>query len=180
VVRTRVGYAGGTRVNPSYYSLGDHTETVDIEFDPSQTSYERLLQIFWKNHDPTSKCSRQYMSAIFYHSEEQRTLAERTLREENGRHRKNITTKILPAGPFYDAEDYHQKYLLQKHGALLCGMEVDPGQELIRSHAAARLNGYVGGYGTLEQFEAEWRPLGLTEQMAEYVKTVLRSGRGRF
>lgn len=179
MVRTRVGYAGGTRANPSYHSLGDHTETVDIEYDPQQTNYERLLQLFWRNHDPTSNCSRQYMSAIFYHDDEQKTLAERTMKEQASKHRKNIATKILPAKEFYNAEDYHQKFLLQKHGALLSSMDVEPGDDLIRSHAAARLNGYVGGYGSLEQFETEWEKLGFTNQMAEYVKNVIGTSRRR-
>lgn len=177
MVRTRVGYAGGSSVRPSYYNLSDHTETTDIEFDPQQTSYENMLKIFWRNHDSTARCSRQYMSAIFYHNEEQKTLAERTMKEQAKRQTKNITTKILPAGEFTDAEDYHQKYLLQKHGALISSLDIEPGQELITSHAAARLNGYVGGYGTLHDFEAEWEKLGLTNQMAEYVRNVIRTKR---
>lgn len=151
--------------------MGDHTETVDMEFDPSQTTYSQLLAMFWKNHDSSRSCSRQYMSAIFYNNNEQKTEAERSVQERA--RSGTVTTKVLPAEPFYVAEDYHQKYLLQKHPALLEALEIEPGDQLNGSHVAARLNGYVGGYGTLKQFEAEWPNLGITEQMALYIKKVI-------
>ena len=104
IVRTRVGFAGGTKESPTYRSLGDHTETVELEWDPAVTSYAQLLDIFWNNHDPTSSCSRQYMSAIFYHSEEQKSEAEKSMRVAQENNRRNITTLILPAKEFYNAE----------------------------------------------------------------------------
>ena len=105
IIRTRVGYAGGTKVNPSYYSLGDHTETVDLDYDPSVTNYAELLKLFWNNHDPCTRQKRQYMSAIFYHDEEQKTLAEQTMEEQQGQKNKPIATQILPATEFYVAEE---------------------------------------------------------------------------
>ena len=85
---------------------GDHTETVDIEFDPRKTNYKTLLNCFWKWHNPTSSHSRQYMSAIFYHNDQQRELAEKT-RDEHQQHTvQPIVTVIQKAGPFYDAEEY--------------------------------------------------------------------------
>ena len=105
IIRTRVGYAGGSKVNPSYYSLGDHTETVDVDYDPNVTSYSDLLNIFWNNHDPCTKQKRQYMSAIFYHDEEQKKLAEQTKEEMSGKKSKSIATQILPAKEFYVAEE---------------------------------------------------------------------------
>ena len=104
IVRTRVGFAGGTKESPTYRSLGDHTETVELEGDPAVTSYKNLLDIFWNNHDPTTSCSRQYMSAIFYHSEEQRSEAEKSMKVAQENNRKNITTLIFPAKEFYNAE----------------------------------------------------------------------------
>ena len=104
IVRTRVGFAGGTKESPTYRSLGDHTETVELEWDPAVTSYKKLLDIFWNNHDPTTSCSRQYMSAIFYHSEEQRGEAEKSMKVAQENNRRNITTLILPAKEFYNAE----------------------------------------------------------------------------
>jgi len=170
VLRTRVGYAGGTKPSPTYYSLGDHTETVELDYDPEVTSYSELLAMFWKNHDPGANCSRQYMSAIFYHDEEQKRLAEETKAEME--RAKRIKTQILPMGRFYNAEGYHQKYLLQRHPWLLQALDIDP-EELVENHVAARLNGYVGGYGKAEEFEAEWEKLGLNNKMAEYVKKEL-------
>merc|ERR1712026_93144 len=83
IIRTRVGYAGGSKVNPSYYSLGDHTETVDLDYDPNVTDYAELLNIFWNNHDPCTKQKRQYMSAIFYHDEEQKRLLRKSCLPQN-------------------------------------------------------------------------------------------------
>ena len=106
IIRTRVGYAGGTKVNPSYYSLGDHTETVDVDYDPSVTNYAELLKLFWNNHDPCTRQKRQYMSAIFYHDEEQKALAEQTMEEQKSKKSKAIATQILPATEFYVAEEW--------------------------------------------------------------------------
>lgn len=180
VIRTRVGYAGGSKVNPTYHSLGDHTETVDVDYDPSQTDYPKLLQVFWKNHNPTSKCSRQYMSAIFYHDGEQKRLAEETMKEEQKNHGKPIATTIAPMKEFYIAEDYHQKYILQQHAPVINSLDIDPGDELISCHVAARINGYLGGYGSVPMFEREWSRWGITEKTADYIrKQIISSFRGK-
>ena len=84
--------------------MGDHTETVDLDYDPEVVTYTDLLKMFWKNHDPTVQCKNQYMSAIFYHDEEQKRLAEETMQEAVRNKNRKITTKILPAGKFYQAE----------------------------------------------------------------------------
>ena len=76
MIRTRVGYAGGAKENPTYHNLGDHTETLQIDYDSSKISYEKLLELFWEEHDPTSRSwSRQYKAVVFYHDEEQKRLA---------------------------------------------------------------------------------------------------------
>lgn len=139
------------------------------------TDFSKLLNIFWKDHDPTITCSRQYMSVIFYHNAEQKALAEKTMEKERDSHRRQITTLILPAETFYEAEGYHQKYLLQKHPYLLEALDIDP-DDLIGSHVAARLNGYVGGYGSPKNFDDEWKKLGLNEKMADYVRRVIKNG----
>ena len=195
IIRTRVGYAGGSKVNPSYYSLGDHTETVDLDYDPNVTDYAELLNIFWNNHDPCTKQKRQYMSAIFYHDEEQKRLAEKTMEEMASKQSKSIATQILPATEFYVAEEwvvphaeknmkksellalcsYHQKYMLQHHPWLLESLNINPGEQLISSHVAARLNGYIGGYGKHSDFSAEGPKLGLNEKMIEYVARKMKS-----
>lgn len=179
VIRTRVGYAGGSKVNPTYHKLGDHTETIDIDYDPEETNYSKLLTLFWKHHNPTSNCSRQYMSAIFYHDEEQKKLANESMKMQQNNFNKPITTKILPLEKFYEAEDYHQKYILQRHSFLINALDIDPGEELIQSHVAARINGYIGGYGTMPGFNSEWEKWGITEKMADYIrKQMISSFRG--
>jgi peptide-methionine (S)-S-oxide reductase len=165
-VRTRVGYAGGTRANPTYHSLGDHSETIQIEYDPSEISYEELLEVFWESHNPSRPSySRQYMSIIFYHNEEQQLLALET-RDREAARRGKIYTEIVPAGEFYLAEDYHQKYYLQNTPQLMAEFEaIYPDSDaLVDSTAAARLNGYAGGNGTQEQLERELERLGLSPE----------------
>jgi len=179
IIRTRVGYAGGTKDKPSYYSLGDHTETVDLDYDPEVTDYDKLLKMFWNNHNPTINCSRQYMSAIFYHDDEQKAKAEETMKEAQQKAKGKITTQILPADKFWEAEDYHQKYLLQQHPWVVTALDIDPGEDLIKSHVAARLNGYIGGYGKSSMFDVEWEKLGINEKMAHYVRNqMIRNHRG--
>jgi len=176
ILRTRVGFAGGTKENPTYRSLGDHTETVLLEFDADETNYSDLLDIFWANHDPTTICPRQYMSAIFYHSDQQKTLAEKSMEEaQQKKFRKKITTLILPAGVFYDAENYHQKFLLRKHQWLLNALHLNDDEELKRSPVAARINGYVGGYGNEAAFELERPRLNINQYVYDYVLAEIRS-----
>lgn len=111
------------------------------------------------------------MSAIFYHDDEQKVLAEESMDKLKALAKgKPITTLILPAEKFYIAEDYHQKYLLQQHGWLLSALDINPGEELNESHVAARVNGFVGGYGVKADFDAEWEKLGLNEKMSEYIR----------
>ena len=95
----------------TFYS-GDHTETVQLEYDPNRTTYSDLLTMFWKNHDPTTSHKAQYMSAIFYHNDEQKQLAEETRDEYQKSLRRPIVTKILPAKRFYDAEEYVQSLMI--------------------------------------------------------------------
>jgi methionine-S-sulfoxide reductase len=156
VIRTRVGYSGGTKKNPTYYSLGDHTETFQIDYDPDRITYGQLLDIFWKSHDPSRKAwSRQYMAAVFYHNEEQKQLAIKSREREAERLKIKIYTDVLPAAEFYLAEDYHQKYYLRQVRELAREYtSIYPVlKDFIASTAVARANGYVGGYGTLQNFQ---------------------------
>jgi peptide-methionine (S)-S-oxide reductase len=166
VIRTRVGYAGGSKENPTYYSLGDHSETIQIDYDPTQISYRQLLEVFWNSHNPIYEPgSRQYMSIIFYHSEEQKRLAMETKESEEARLGRHIFTEIVPVSEFYLAEDYHQKYYLRQESALMAEFSaIYPATEdFIASTAVARVNGYVGGYGELATLEKELGLLGLSE-----------------
>jgi len=151
---------------------------VDIEYDPKVTSYAKMLELFWKNHDPTSKCSRQYMSAIFYHNDEQKKLAKETMEAESKKRKRPIQTTIAAAREFYDAENYHQKYLLQRFPKILAELDIEPGEPLNRSFVATRLNGYVGGYGSLKAFENEIEQLALPPGVEKYVRSQISSKGG--
>ncbi len=128
-----VGYAGGKTENPSYEQVCSdetgHAEVVEVDFDPSEVTYEALLEVFWRNHDPTTRnrqgpdVGSQYRSVVFYHSPEQKAAAETKLAEleQSGRFRRPIVTLIEPAPTFYRAEEYHQQYLA-KHGRTHCAI----------------------------------------------------------
>ena len=131
VTKTTVGYMGGSTDNPSYEEVCSdktgHAEVVHIEFDETLISYEELLTIFWKIHDPTQKnrqgldVGSQYRSVIFYHSEKQRSEAVKSKEEldKSGKYKRPIVTEIVAASKFYPAENYHQNYF-EKHGATGC------------------------------------------------------------
>jgi methionine-S-sulfoxide reductase len=160
-----VGYAGGTTENPTYHRLGDHSETLQIDFDPSSISYKELLAIFWESHSPGSPSwSRQYQAAVFYHNDTQKRLALETADEVTARINGEVFTQVLPAGGFYLAEDYHQKYFLRRDPVLLTELtRIYPDTwDLVASTAAARVNGYVAGHGNRASLEAELNSLGLS------------------
>lgn len=131
VVSTRVGYTGGHLEAPAYQQVctdsTGHAEAVEIVYDPAVISYGQLLELFWQCHDPTQlnrqgpDFGSQYRSAIFYHSDEQRLLAEesRDRLDRSGRYRRSVVTQIVPAERFWEAEAYHQKYHQKQGGG--CG-----------------------------------------------------------
>jgi peptide-methionine (S)-S-oxide reductase len=123
VISAISGYTGGHTVNPTYEEVSrggtGHAEAVEVVYDPAKLSYEKLLDVFWHNIDPLAKdqqfCDHgdQYRSAIFYHDDRQRLLAEGSKAAVAARFEQPIATEIVPAGPFYKAEEYHQKYYLK-------------------------------------------------------------------
>lgn len=147
VVKTRVGYAGGEKENPSYQDLGDHTETVMIEFDPEKISYDKLLDLFWKNHQYDRKRKPQYASKIFYLNKEQRKKAEESKMKNPG-----AVTDIKELDTFYVAEDYHQKYRL-RHSKLMDNFKDLNAEELRDSPRAAKANAVVAGYLNEEKLQ---------------------------
>ncbi|MCB0191335.1 MAG: peptide-methionine (S)-S-oxide reductase [Anaerolineae bacterium] len=169
-MRTRVGYTGGKKDNPTYHSLGNHTETLQIDYDPTVITYDELLAIFWSSHNPTRRTwSQQYKAAIFVHDDRQLRQAERSKaaisEEKTGRFfNRTIHTEIIPSSTFYRAENYHHKYLLQHSPQIWDEIReiYRKPSDWINSTAAARLNGYVGGYGTMAQLEEEIDRLGLS------------------
>ena len=131
VLNAEAGYEGGSLTNPSYEDVctgrTGHAEVVEVTFDPAGVSYEQLVDVFFTHHDPTTLNRQgpdrgsQYRSAIFYHDEEQRGVAEAAKERWNrsGRWRSPIVTEVTPASTFYRAEEYHQRYL-EKHGLANC------------------------------------------------------------
>lgn len=165
VIRTRVGYTGGTTKDPTYYNLGDHTETVQLDFDPSRVTYEALVEAFFAAHDATQPAGRrQYMSAIFVYGADQDRIARSVMQRLQGASKDVIQTQIVPAADFYVAEDYHQKYALQGDSLLLGELRaIYPDLwDLVDSTAATRVNAYLYGEGTAEQLRAELDRLGLS------------------
>ena len=126
VKETAVGYMGGEKEEPSYKEVctdtTGHVEVVQVVFDPSETTYEKLLSVFWMAHHPTqangqgNDIGTQYRPVIFYHSEEQKQKAEKSKEEEQKKYSEPIATSVEPAGKFWRAEEYHQKYLVKNPG----------------------------------------------------------------
>jgi peptide-methionine (S)-S-oxide reductase len=131
VLDAAVGYEGGRTENPTYRDVctdsTGHAEVVEVTFDPAKVPYDRLLEVFWENHDPTTPnrqgpdVGTQYRSAIFFHTPEQEKAAHasKAKQEASGRFRRPIVTEIVPASSFYRAEEYHQRYL-EKKGLATC------------------------------------------------------------
>jgi peptide-methionine (S)-S-oxide reductase len=128
VLKTKVGFMGGAIASPTYNQVCSgktgHAETVELEFDDQKVTYEQLLSHFFTLHDPTSvdrqgpDIGNQYRSAIFYYNEAQHQQAKEMISQLNEKHRYNkpIVTQVAPAGDFYSAEDYHQKYFAKQCG----------------------------------------------------------------
>ena len=167
MVRTRVGYCGGTLKDPTYHNLGDHTESIQIDYDPAKTTYDQMLDRVWTSHNPCGgSWSRQYMSAVFYDGDVQKkaVLASKArLEEKLG---KPVKTAILPLVKFYLAEDYHQKYELRCNADMTREFKAIFADEkdFLNSTAAARVNGYLAGRGTKEQLKKEIDLLGLSAE----------------
>jgi peptide-methionine (S)-S-oxide reductase len=133
VMKTEVGYEGGTLDRPTYEDVCSHTtghaEVVEVTYDPERISYEELLDVFWRKHDPTQlnrqgwDVGDQYRSVVFVHDEEQRAAAEDSKEREQANWRRPIVTVVEPAQTFWPAEDYHQQYL-EKRGRSSCTAEL--------------------------------------------------------
>lgn len=163
--------------NPTYKKMGDHTETIQVDYDPSSISYSQLLDIFWKSHKPNRRSwSRQYMNVVFYQEEDQRLQAESSKAALAQKNDYKVKTKVLPLWSFTMAEDYHQKYFLKRHDDLEKELvQIYPlHRDLVDSTAAARLNGYAGGHGNRDQLSREVERLGLSiagrKTLAEFVR----------
>ena len=148
VVRTRVGYAGGTKIDPTYHSLGDHTEVFQVEFDPDTITYRDLLNQVFSSHNPQHQTRKtQYQNIVFAATEDQQTALDEFL-TTRGLTTNGIGTRVKQPSRFYPAEDYHQKYKLRSVSSFMDAFEAAEygDEELRESPIAAKLNGYAAGH----------------------------------
>lgn len=169
-MRTRVGYAGGTTLDPTYTDLGDHTESIELEYDPEVLDYTALLDLYWEGVSAASPSCTQYAPIVFWHDDEQRDQAQASWDE-----RGQPDVDIREAGPFYQAEDYHQKYRLKLVGLVYGDFErmYEDHDDIVRSTAAARCNGILAGYGTWESLGDELGSYGLSDEATQLLEELL-------
>ncbi len=171
-----MGYAGGETENPDYDNIGDHTEAVQVDYDPRRISYAQLLDIFWASHTPNNRSwLTQYRNAIFYHDDRQQKAGEDSKAAMARKTGQTIRTKVAPLRSFNLAENYHQKYLLKRRSDLTAEMvRIYPlDRNFIDSTAVARLNGYVGGNGSALHLAREIDSLGLSDTGRQALKTLV-------
>ena len=176
-----MGYAGGKQEKPTYRNLGDHTESFQVDFDPTKITYEELVRIFWESHDPTDKpWSTQYKAVLFVADDAQAKVADASRRVIASKSKGAVATEIVRLTTFWPAEDYHQKYALRGDLGLFAEYHaIYPSEtDLRESPAAARVNGYLGGNGTLKQLDAEIDALGLSASAAKRLRTIVRDHAG--
>lgn len=174
IVRTRVGYAGGRMPDPTYHNIGDHIETLQLDFDPQVISFEEISGLFWSGHNPSEPYwNRQYSKAIFYHNPGQREVIKMQ-KESIKSSVKQVNTAILEFDRFYIAENYHQKYHLQNVPVLVKDYRsiFKRMEDFINSTSAARVNGYLKGYGRVVDFENNLHRLGLSEESLNALRNV--------
>ena len=181
MVRTRVGYAGGTSADVNYRNIGDWMEAIQIDYDPARVRYEDLLAIFFAEHDACEAVwKRQYASGIFFHDAAQKQAAASALAacatgaalRSNTESGAKPSTELAPV-VFVAAEDYHQKYYLRQTRALVGELlPLFNGNESAfrESTAVARVNGYLAGNGTPADLERELSDLGLSADARDFLR----------
>lgn len=154
-----------------------YQETFQIDYDPERIDYAELLEVFLYSHDPTWPSPiRQYAAAIMVHDEKQEELARKALAKSGKKRGRTLSTQILPYTGFTRAEDYHQKYYLRTNSAFMSQYEGRfPNEDAFTdSTAVARVNGYIGGNGTIEQLAREKEELGINSEAVEALQNILR------
>jgi peptide-methionine (S)-S-oxide reductase len=153
--------------------MGDHTEVIEIDYDPTKIRYEELLEVFWRDHDPTRRpWSRQYRSLILVHDEAQRNAVEVSKLRYEARTGGKVLTAIEAYTKFTRAEDYHQKYTLRRWKDVVGELEetYPDAADFVDSTSVARLNGYLAGQGDPAQLERELPTLGLSPAAQKVVQ----------
>lgn len=169
VIRTRVGYAGGEMKNPRYTKIGDHTETIQIDFNPDIISYRELVEIFFNSHNAFAKpYSKQYASLILFHDQKQQQIALELKEEIEKERNKEIKTEIKKLDKFYLAENYHQKFRLQQKSELRDHyFKMMSFEEFLNSPTITKLNGYVSANGDRDEIIKNIGNFKLTNRLQE-------------
>lgn len=166
VVKTYVGYTGGNTLFPTYNSIGDHLETLEVYYDSSKIAFENLLTIFEKNHNYIVRPNLlQYYSAIFYNNENEKELCLDWKKNKKEELKTEVLTRISPIEKFYYAEFYHQKYYVQLEPVIMSNLrsKFSTGNDLISSPLCHKLNVYLAGYGSLKELNKELEDFNLSE-----------------
>jgi len=169
-----VGYSGGKLEAPTYHRLGDHTETIEIDYDPAVVSYDDLLGVFFSNHSPTRPAySVQYRSAVFYRTDEERDAAQRAI-ERLQTTVGTVHTAVEPFSRFWRAEDYHQKYRLRRYRDLTAEFHAmyPADRDFVDSTAVARVNGWLDGCGGRLQIDRDLPRTGLSQAAQDEVRAI--------
>ncbi|KAI1695369.1 peptide methionine sulfoxide reductase domain-containing protein [Ditylenchus destructor] len=178
VKKTRVGYAGGTMLNPTYYDLDDHIEIFEVTYDEQQVTYKELLDFFFAHHNPCEPLKRQYISAILYVDNEQKVAAENAIAQQKHKHHLNvygIQTHVAKLDKFWQAEDYHQKYWLRCEKDIFDRLKLSD-QEVVDSELACKLNALLAGYKNLELLNQLAVKYKLPKEVVSAVETIVKSG----
>lgn len=183
MVRTRIGYCGGSTPNPTYRSISDYTETVQLEFDPKVITYEELLTEFWDGHNPFRPASTQYASRIFTHGLEQAAAVEKSKAAfEAANSGRKVATAISECGDFYSGEHYHHKYYLQQNAELTAALCSFDGIRSVTGDVDAfadsalltKINGFYGGNGSRSQMDAYLAEKAVPAELADVIKRSAR------
>ncbi|NMO94344.1 peptide-methionine (S)-S-oxide reductase MsrA [Paenibacillus lemnae] len=182
VLSTRTGYAGGTLDNPTYRQMGDHSETVEVTFDPGLITYLELVEQFWNHHNPDSindYKGRQYRSMLLYNGEAQREVIAKVLEERSRTGGGKPATEIVPYTSFYPAEERHQKYYLKRFPDALEKLETlyASHEDMLSSTLAARLNGLAKGFTNREIILQEVRQWDIADDERDHIMSLIRSMR---
>ncbi|NOV02284.1 peptide-methionine (S)-S-oxide reductase MsrA [Paenibacillus planticolens] len=180
VIRTRVGFAGGTTDNPTYRQLGDHTEVVEVDFDSVNVKLETILQVFWSAHNPVNindYKGRQYKSLVLFRDPEQLRIISEVMKSYEEQGNETPDTEVAPFSGFYIAEDRHQKYYLKRFPDAIDKLRplFPTEEELTNATLAARLNGLSKGYTNMEKIIKEIRTWHLNgEEQEEIIHLIKR------
>ncbi|MBA9077796.1 peptide-methionine (S)-S-oxide reductase MsrA [Rufibacter quisquiliarum] len=175
VIRTKVGYAGGTTPAPTYRQLADHIESVQVTFDSEVIALGQLLEVFFAHHTPTKPPrKRQYTSALFFHSEQQKEQMEKALAQAETTFALPVLTELLPYQTFYDAEERHQKWKLRRAPEFMLALQkyYPNFGDFNQSTAVTRVNGFLSGSGRQEVLLEELPILGLSYPLQNKLLTL--------